>query len=371
MGPRLSNADGTWELNLACGELPVDSAIRAAGREPNGYFWEAVATFIAPDLRDAVEYDSEANLFSAFAEAEAAPLRRLMDLLTPLTMSPAAIAAVMERAAEQGIDLDRMEEPTVLEDVHRWKDDRYLEDFAPADPADREAIGYYEVGRDGLGKLRDRAESVRHLFVRPGCSDLSDLHEFSSLEVLEIHEADNLEKLRIGRQPNLHTLKINPSGLVRDALSTADVPGLTRVDLYFPPGDLLQEDLPFRPTEINLYRPQGEGPISLDGAWLASVERLDIGGVSQLDCGGIASMRHLRWLLLGAIDRVVTVDALNQLSRPLEFVAFDACGQVDDRRALLALTADHIRVSGWSKPIKRTHLDSLPDDVRARWIFQP
>ena len=41
---------GEHSLTFYCGELPVDKEIVLAGHEPNGYFWDGVATFLRPDL---------------------------------------------------------------------------------------------------------------------------------------------------------------------------------------------------------------------------------------------------------------------------------------------------------------------------------
>ena len=64
------------------------------------------------------------------------------------------------------------------------------------------------------------------------------------------------------------------------------------------------------------------------------------------------------------------IDALNQVGHPLEFVEFTEGGKVDDRRALLALTADRILVRGEWRPAKRMHIEALPAHVRDRWTFE-
>ena len=46
----LGEIEGSHSLSFACGGLPVDDVVAAAGHEPNGYFWEGVAQLVAPDL---------------------------------------------------------------------------------------------------------------------------------------------------------------------------------------------------------------------------------------------------------------------------------------------------------------------------------
>lgn len=95
---------GTCSLTFYCGELPADGAVAAAGHEPNGYFWEGVATLVAPDLAIRLELDSEAGMFCA--NGERADLERLQVLLEPLLESPDAIRTVIERADAEGFGFD-------------------------------------------------------------------------------------------------------------------------------------------------------------------------------------------------------------------------------------------------------------------------
>jgi hypothetical protein len=101
---RISHANGTYSLVFSCGELPADDAVRDSGHEPNGYFWEGVATLLAPDLVDALELDSEAGLFDAVG---ALPnLERLQAVLEPVISSPDHVRAAIVRAETEGFEFD-------------------------------------------------------------------------------------------------------------------------------------------------------------------------------------------------------------------------------------------------------------------------
>lgn len=95
---------GEHSLTFYCGELPVDKEIVLAGHEPNGYFWDGVATFLRPDLAERLELDSEGGMFSA-----SGPRRDLVSLrtsLTPMLKDPAAIRTLIKRAEEQGFEFE-------------------------------------------------------------------------------------------------------------------------------------------------------------------------------------------------------------------------------------------------------------------------
>lgn len=96
--------NGQQSLSFECGELPADGAVRAAGHEPNGYFWEGAVAHIAPDLLPELVLDSEAGMFSASGPGEV--LKRLQNVLEPILGSPDAIKAVIERAESDGFAFD-------------------------------------------------------------------------------------------------------------------------------------------------------------------------------------------------------------------------------------------------------------------------
>jgi hypothetical protein len=95
---------GSFSLSFPCGELPVDDAVVAAGHEPNGYFWEGVAQFLAPDLADVVEFDSEGSLFCV--RGDRGPLARLQQVLEPCLSHPDRVTQVISDATAAGFEFD-------------------------------------------------------------------------------------------------------------------------------------------------------------------------------------------------------------------------------------------------------------------------
>lgn len=100
----IHHISGTFVLSFYTDELPVIEALRAAGYEPHGYFWESVVRYLAPDLADALELDSEAGMFSAGGSR--AHLEQLRDLIAPVLDDPALAAEVVGRAESDGFPLD-------------------------------------------------------------------------------------------------------------------------------------------------------------------------------------------------------------------------------------------------------------------------
>jgi Immunity protein 51 len=96
--------DGEHSLTFYCGELPVDDEIVLAGHEPNGYFWEGIATFLRPDLADRIELDSEGGMFSASGSRR--DLMQLRGSLQPMLRDPGSIRALIERAQTQGFEFE-------------------------------------------------------------------------------------------------------------------------------------------------------------------------------------------------------------------------------------------------------------------------
>ena len=91
-------------LTFACVNLPVNSAIIDAGHEPNGYFWEDVARFVAPDLVKGLDLDSEADVFRAYGPR--ADLERLHTMVEPLLTNPQALGVLLEQAHTQQFAFD-------------------------------------------------------------------------------------------------------------------------------------------------------------------------------------------------------------------------------------------------------------------------
>jgi hypothetical protein len=95
---------GRYSLTFPCGDLPADDAVTAADHEPNGYFWEGVAQYLAPDLATVVEFDSEASLFCA--NGDRGPLARLQQVLEPYLSDPARAGQVIRDATAAGFEFD-------------------------------------------------------------------------------------------------------------------------------------------------------------------------------------------------------------------------------------------------------------------------
>jgi hypothetical protein len=101
---RLSDFGGSWSLTLDCGGLPADPAISAAGHEPNGYFWEGVAEFLADDLVSRVDLDPEAGMFCA--RGDRAVLEQLREQMEPYVADPERIAGLIREAEAAGFVFD-------------------------------------------------------------------------------------------------------------------------------------------------------------------------------------------------------------------------------------------------------------------------
>lgn len=95
---------GEHSLTFYCGDLPADDAIIEAGHEPNGYFWEGVATLIGGDLVKDLEFDSEGGMFCVAGDR--ARLEELRRVIEPVLASPVAVRAVIERAKAEGFEFD-------------------------------------------------------------------------------------------------------------------------------------------------------------------------------------------------------------------------------------------------------------------------
>ena len=102
-GMRLEKIDGGYALSFEC-RTSVDDVVLASGDEPNGHYWETVAAFIAPDLIDKLELDSEGSMFSALGKRR--HLRRLQRLLEPVTADPQRLRTVLARAQQEGFPIE-------------------------------------------------------------------------------------------------------------------------------------------------------------------------------------------------------------------------------------------------------------------------
>lgn len=95
---------GEFSLTFYCGELPADEAVFAAGHEPNGYFWEGVATFIAPEIAARLDLDSEGGMFCA--SGSKADCEALQAVINPLLNGEQSISGLIARAEQSGFQFD-------------------------------------------------------------------------------------------------------------------------------------------------------------------------------------------------------------------------------------------------------------------------
>lgn len=101
---RIAEIDGATALTFNCGALPVDDAVVAAGHEPNGYFWESVAQYLASDVMPQLELDSEASLFCAYGHRVL--LERLQQALAPYLTDARRIGELIRQAEAEGFEFD-------------------------------------------------------------------------------------------------------------------------------------------------------------------------------------------------------------------------------------------------------------------------
>lgn len=100
----MHDIDGSIGLTFYCGELPADEAIIAAGHEPNGYFWEGMVQYLAPELAEQLELDSEAGMFAA--NGERALLEQLRALVDPYLDDGERVAVTIREAEASGFQFD-------------------------------------------------------------------------------------------------------------------------------------------------------------------------------------------------------------------------------------------------------------------------
>lgn len=96
--------EGQASLTLDLGNLPTDAAVRAAGEEPNGAFWEGVASYVTPALASRLDMDSEGSMFAVYGDRT--DLEQLRELLQPLVDQPAAMTGLLQRAQRDGVVLE-------------------------------------------------------------------------------------------------------------------------------------------------------------------------------------------------------------------------------------------------------------------------
>lgn len=100
----LTDVGGSTSLTFECGDLPADAAVFAAGHEPNGYFWEGVAQYVAGGLISEVELDPEARMFCA--RGDRAVLGQLREKLEWYLDDPDKVAQLIREAEASGFQFD-------------------------------------------------------------------------------------------------------------------------------------------------------------------------------------------------------------------------------------------------------------------------
>lgn len=105
----IETTPGKFSLLLNTGTTAVDDTISELGHEPNGYFWEGVATLVvetnAPELAECVSYDPEAGMFCAYGTDKGA-LEKLGTLMAPLANDPDQIRKLIQQAKADGFEFD-------------------------------------------------------------------------------------------------------------------------------------------------------------------------------------------------------------------------------------------------------------------------
>ena len=101
---RIGEVGGEYSLTMACGNLPCDAVVAAAGHEANGYFWEGIATLLAPDLVEHLEMDSDPDGFKATGLRS--DLEELRNKLEPVVSSTALLQELLRRAQREGFEFD-------------------------------------------------------------------------------------------------------------------------------------------------------------------------------------------------------------------------------------------------------------------------
>ena len=95
---------GSFSLTFYCGELPADEAASAAGHEPNGYFWEGMLQYLAPQLAERLDLDSEAGRFAANGDLES--LEELQALIDPYLDDGERVVTTIREAEASGFQFD-------------------------------------------------------------------------------------------------------------------------------------------------------------------------------------------------------------------------------------------------------------------------
>ena len=101
---RICEYKGEFSLLLDSGTVPADETVVDSGHEPNGYFWEGVAHYLAPDLMAKLVTDSEAGMF--VATGTRADVQALQQVLEPVFADRPGMGTLIAQAEARGVDFD-------------------------------------------------------------------------------------------------------------------------------------------------------------------------------------------------------------------------------------------------------------------------
>lgn len=106
---RLVDVEGTTSLLANMEQTPdeVNDVVSASGHEPNGYFFEGLATYLIGQNNldgGGIDADSEGGMFCFYGDR--ATLEALRTVMLGVLNNPSELAAVIEEAEASGHDFD-------------------------------------------------------------------------------------------------------------------------------------------------------------------------------------------------------------------------------------------------------------------------
>jgi hypothetical protein len=100
---------GQYSLLLDAGSTPADRVVADLGREPHGYFWDAMAKWLirtrVPAVEGRVRFDPEGGMFCAYGTDREA-LTLLGAALAAVANAPEQVPTLIEEAEKAGVDFD-------------------------------------------------------------------------------------------------------------------------------------------------------------------------------------------------------------------------------------------------------------------------
>ncbi|GAB6900316.1 Imm51 family immunity protein [Kineosporia succinea] len=100
---------GKFSLIMNAGGLPADEVVTAAGHEPHGYFWDAVAKWVirtrVPEVEGRVKFDPEGGMFCAYGTDREA-LTVLGEAMAWVVNAVDELPALIAAGERAGVDFD-------------------------------------------------------------------------------------------------------------------------------------------------------------------------------------------------------------------------------------------------------------------------